>query len=200
MAPLQLTLLGVGAMRSPRYRPAGLIVEHAGDRVLLDGGNGGPVAEPLSAWLTTDERAELMPVIRRRARAFGLEVAVRQVDSGALRIVPHPVVHTSHPTWGYLIRVHGRTAAWAPEFWEFPAWAAGVDLMFAEAAGWRRPIRFAGGVGGHAAALDVAENARRMGVRRLVFAHIGRLTIRALDAGERPPFGEIGHDGQSFEL
>jgi len=34
-----------------------------------------------------------------------------------------------------------------PEFLEFPSWAAGADLMFAEAAGWARPIRFAKGTG-----------------------------------------------------
>ncbi len=46
--------------------------------------------------------------------------------------------------------------------------------MFAEAAGWARPIRFAKGTGGHAPALEVAEQVARHGVRRLVFAHIGR--------------------------
>ena len=51
---------------------------------------------------------------------------------------------------------------------------AGADPMFADAAGWARPIRFAKGTGGHAPALEVAEQAARHGVRRLVFAHIGR--------------------------
>jgi hypothetical protein len=69
---------------------------------------------------------------------------------------------------------------------------AGADLMFAEAAGWARPIRFAKGTGGHAPALAVAEQAARHRVRRLVFAHIGRPAIAALDAGLVPPFGEIG--------
>jgi ribonuclease BN (tRNA processing enzyme) len=91
-------------------------------------------------------------------------------------------------------------AVWAPEFWRFPAWAAGVDLMLAEAARWSRPIAFRGGTGGHAAALDVAREAQRRGVKRLVFAHVGRPTIRAQDAGERPPFGRVGHDGQVFAL
>lgn len=67
--------------------------------------------------------------------------------------------------------------------------------MFAEAAGWARPIRFARGTGGHAPALEVAEQAARHGVRRLVFAHIGRPAIAALDAGHVPPFGEIGTEG-----
>jgi hypothetical protein len=89
---------------------------------------------------------------------------------------------------------------WAPEFLEWPDWASHADLVFAEAAGWRRQIRFAHGTGGHAAALDVAADAIRSEVRRLVFAHIGRPTIRALDRRERPPFGEMGHDGQTFVL
>jgi hypothetical protein len=49
---------------------------------------------------------------------------------------------------------------WAPEFWEFPSWAQGADLMFAEAAGWDRPIRFAGRVGGHLDLVHVAEAAQ----------------------------------------
>jgi hypothetical protein len=48
----RLVLLGVGAMNSPRYRPAGLMVSWAGHRVMLDGGDG---ADPGA------------PVIRRRA-------------------------------------------------------------------------------------------------------------------------------------
>lgn len=72
--------------------------------------------------------------------------------------------------------------------------------MFAEAAGWNRPIRFAGGVGGHMALVDVAAAARAVGVRRLLFAHIGRPTIRAMDAGLAPPFGEWGREGERFAL
>ena len=51
------------------------------------------------------------------------------------------------------------SAVWAPEFWAFPAWAAGVDLMFADAAGWGRAIRFTHGAGGHMPALQVAGQA-----------------------------------------
>jgi hypothetical protein len=89
---------------------------------------------------------------------------------------------------------------WAPEVFEFPRWAHGVGLMFAEAAGWERPIRFAGGVGGHLHVPAVAEAARRHRVGRLVFAHIGRPTIRAMDRGERPAFGEFARDGQVFRV
>ena len=75
-----------------------------------------------------------------------------------------------------------------------------ADLMFADAAGWAHPIRFAHGTGGHAAALAVAEQARAQRVGRLVFAHIGRPTIRAIDAGQKAPFGEFGADGASYTL
>jgi hypothetical protein len=67
--------------------------------------------------------------------------------------------------------------------------------MFAEAASWARPIRFAKGVGGHAPVVAVADQAVRHRVRRLVFAHIGRPAIAALHAGLVPPFGEVGTEG-----
>ena len=147
-------------------------------RVAFDGGPGAEPAGPLAAWLVTDERAELIRELRRLAAAHGLVPAVSAFHAGGLTITPRPVVHTSHPACGYLIEAGGGRTAWAPEFLEFPSWAAGADLMFAEAAGWARPIRFAKGTGGHAPALEVAEQAARHGVRRLVFAHIGRPSPR----------------------
>jgi hypothetical protein len=187
-------------MNSPRYLPAGLLIEHDGRRLVIDGGAELVPGRSPEAWLVTDEHAELIALLRRRARAAGAPIGVADVQWDDVTIVHHPVAHTSHPTFGYLIAGAGRVAGWAPEFWQFPDWAGGLDLLFAEAAGWRSPIRFRGGVGGHAAALTVADEARRRGVRRLVFAHIGRPTIRAIDAGERPPFGEFGQDGQRFTL
>lgn len=83
-----------------------------------------------------------------------------------------------------LRKLAGRQSVWAPEFYRFPRCA---DVMFAEAASWSWPIRFAGAVGGHAAALDVAKSARRAKVRRLVFAHVGRPALRALTAAKRFP-------------
>jgi hypothetical protein len=191
----RFTLLGVGAMNSPRSAPAGLLVEQGRVRVVIDGGPGADPAGPLAAWLVTDERAELIRELRRLAAAHGLVPAVSAFHAGGLMIMPLAVVHTSHPAYGYLIEADGKRTAWAPEFLVFPSWAAGADLMFAEAAGWARPIRFAKGTGGHAPALEVAEQAARHGVRRLVFAHIGRPAIAALDAGHVPPFGEIGTEG-----
>jgi hypothetical protein len=197
---LRFTLLGMGAMNSPRYSPAGLLAEHGAARVAIDGGPGAEPAGPVAAWLVTDEHAELIAGLRRLAAARGLVPHVGSYASGGLVVTPHPVVHTSHPTFGYLITAAGRTVAWAPEFLEFPGWAAGSDLMFADAAGWARPIRFARGAGGHDAALTVAGEAARHGVRRLVFAHIGRPTIAAIDAGQVPPFGEFGTDGARYIL
>src|SRR6266480_4230774 len=112
-------------------------------------------------WLVTDEHSELRRELRALSAARGLVAAVAAVSIGELAIEPHPVAHTSHPTWGYLLRLAAASAARAPEFCIFPAWAAGADLMFADAAGWNRPIRFARGAGGHMAALDVADQARQ---------------------------------------
>jgi hypothetical protein len=194
----RFTLLGVGAMNSPRYSPAGLLVEYGPVRVAIDGGPGAAPAGPPSAWLVTDERAELIRELRRLAAAYGLSPAVRAYNASGLAITPQPVVHTSHPAYGYLIEASAARVAWAPEFLEFPSWAAGADLMFAEAAGWARPIRFAKGAGGHAPVLEVAGQAARHGIRRLVFAHIGRPTITALEKGLVPPFGEIGTEGATY--
>lgn len=182
-------------MKSPRYRPAGLLVACDGARVMLDGGPGAVARGRLDAWLVTDEHCELMASLRRLAGQRQLNPAVARFEHGSLSIVPRRVTHTSHPAFGYLIRTPRKVIVWAPEFLRFPRWARGADLMFAEAAGWSRPIRFAGGAGGHAAALDVARRARRAGVRRLVFAHVGRPTIRALEQGQALPFGELGREG-----
>ena len=197
---LRLTVLGVGAMNSPRYAPAGLLVEHGTIRVAIDGGPGAAPGGQLKAWLVTDERAELIRDLRQLAAAQGLVPRASDYAANGIRFAAQPVVHTSHPTFGYAIEAAGRRVVWAPEFLEFPSWAAGADLMFADAAGWARPIRFAHGAGGHAAALAVAEQARIQHIGRLVFAHIGRPTIRAIDAGQATPFGEFGADGASYIL
>jgi hypothetical protein len=40
---IRLTLLGAGAMNSPVYAPAGLLIEYGRDRIMIDGGK---TAEP----------------------------------------------------------------------------------------------------------------------------------------------------------
>ena len=195
---MQFVTLGVGAQASPRYAPAGLLVAHAGVRVMIDGGPGAIPRIKLDAWLVTDERSELITPIRRLAEKRGLIPYAGPFRRGGLHIMDRSVVHTSHPTCGYRIEGSGMTVVWAPEFYEFPRWARGAHLMFAEAAAWNRPIRFAGGVGGHLDVQAIAQAAKRHGIRRLVFAHIGRPTLRALDRGCRPSFGEFARDGQVF--
>jgi hypothetical protein len=195
---LRCILLGVGAMRSPRFAPAGLLVTLGRTRVMLDGGPGAVPGDGLDAWLVTDQRAELMAAIRRLARARGCEPGVRAFARDGLRIAPRPVRHTTHPAFGYDIHGGRCRAVWAPEFLEFPRWAAGARLMFAEAAAWNRRIWFAGRVGGHASVIEVCNAAMRHGVGRLVLAHLGRPTLAALDRGLRPPFGEIGREGRTY--
>jgi hypothetical protein len=197
---MRFVTLGVGAQRSPRHAPAGLLVSGAGIKVMIDGGPGAEPPHRLDAWLLTDEQAELASEIRRLAAVRGLVPRAADFARSSLAIERRLVRHTSHPTFGYRIRTDRRTVVWAPEFYVFPGWARGADLMFAEAAGWSRPIRFRGGVGGHLDVGAVADAARRSGVRRLVFAHIGRPTLRALSRGQRAPFGEFAHDGQTFLL
>ena len=167
---------------------------------MIDGGPGAEPSVPLDAWLMTDENAELMAQIRLLARQKGLQPYAGRFEKDGLVLINKPVVHTNHPSYGYVISVSGTTVAWAPEFFVFPAWTAGADLMFAEASGWDRSIRFARGVGGHLPVLAVSDAAHRHGVKRLVFAHIGRPTIRALDRGQKAPFGEFSEDGKRFRL
>jgi hypothetical protein len=196
----RFTLLGVGAMNSPRYAPAGLLIEHRTARVVIDGGPGAEPTGDLDAWLVTDLHAELIGAIRRLAQTHGLQPGIDSFEGIGISITPHPVVHTSHPTVGYLVVADAKRVGWAPEFFAFPAWTAGVDLLFAEAAGWDRPIRFAGRTGGHAPVLEVAQQALHYDVKHLVFAHIGRPTIAAIDTGRIPPFGEMGADGSVYSL
>lgn len=73
---LRLTLLGVGAMNSPRYGPAGLLVEYGNARVMIDGGPGAAPKRKLVGWLVTDERGELIREIRKLTRPRGLTPVV----------------------------------------------------------------------------------------------------------------------------
>lgn len=60
---IRLTLTGVGAMRSPRYAPAGLLLEREHVRLMFDGGPRSAPVGHLDAWLVTDEDAELIAEI-----------------------------------------------------------------------------------------------------------------------------------------
>jgi hypothetical protein len=124
---------------------------------------------------------------------------VGEFKANGLVIEPRPVVHTNHPAYGFEITCEGRRVVWAPEFWRFPEWAAGADLAFLEAAAWTRPIRFRGGVGGHAPVQRTSAEAAQARIGRAVFVHIGRPTIRAIDAGAAQGL-EFASDGQVFDV
>src|SRR5512142_2398455 len=158
---MRLVTLGVGAARSPRYHPAGLLVSHRGTRVIIDGGPDTVPKGRIDAWLLTDHHAELAAAIRRKARSQGLVARVARFYSGDLRIEPKPVVHTNHPAFGYEIRADRLRVVWAPEFFEFPPWARNADVLFAEASSWTRPILFRGKVGGHLDAVSVQLASRK---------------------------------------
>src|SRR5688500_16487251 len=100
-----VTLLGIGAAASPRYPPAGLLVEAGWERVMLAGSAGAEPDGHLDPWLVPDERAERMRSIRGLARGFDVEPAVKGFEARRLVIEPRPVAHTSHPAFGYSIRV-----------------------------------------------------------------------------------------------
>jgi hypothetical protein len=53
-----------------------------------------------------------------------------------------------------------------------------------------------GASGATPAAVTSALEARRLGLRGLVLAHLGRPTLRAVDADELPPFGEFGEEAR----
>jgi hypothetical protein len=79
-------------MKSPRYAPAGLLVEFGAHRVMLDGGPGAEPEGILNAWLVTDERGELMRDIRalgprQRLRALRRSLFIRQGRPGTLSFI-----------------------------------------------------------------------------------------------------------------
>ena len=88
--------------------PAGLLIERGHVRVAVDGGPGAEPDGPLAARLVTDQRAESSPrsAAGRGARARPPRPAAAETGS-----TPHPIVHTSHPTCGYLIEASG--PAWS---------------------------------------------------------------------------------------
>lgn len=79
----RLVLLGVGAMNSPRYRPAGLLVSWTGHRVMLDGGgcaDPGPLP-PARARPPRPPRAGLVTRCRKSQVKVG-DKRIGQFDKG----------------------------------------------------------------------------------------------------------------------
>ncbi|GAA2402717.1 hypothetical protein GCM10010191_07830 [Actinomadura vinacea] len=177
----RLILLGVGAAGSPRFAPAGLLIEYGHTRVGIDGGAGSEPPETVDAWLVREGGAHAD--LRRIARETGMcEPAVAPFRHGPLHVDPLPA---GAGVYGYRIVSGHRTAVWAPEFTAFPDWAGHADLAFA-------------GTGPDLAATAAA--ARRLEVRRLVFVLLGGPVLAALDAGTDPPFGEWGEEGGQYRM
>jgi hypothetical protein len=116
---IRLTLLGVGAMNSPVYAPAGLLIEYGRVRIMIDGGKWEEPKGKLSAWLVSYAKSELARELRIETRARGLEPQVEKYGAETLLIEPMPVVHTSHPTYGYLIKIPGAKIVWRLGFSSF---------------------------------------------------------------------------------
>ena len=90
-------------MNSPRYAPAGLLIEQGRVRVAIDGGPGAEPAGPLAAWLVTDERAEL---IRENLGSGALQRGVR-VNRRPVRFCARP-----RPAPGRQVAMGKRAALW----------------------------------------------------------------------------------------
>ncbi|SEF60669.1 hypothetical protein SAMN04489712_101571 [Thermomonospora echinospora] len=187
-------LLGVGTARSPRFAPAGLLVEYGHVRVGLDGGPGSEPPENVDAWLVRDEDDPLQPGRVRLAAEEGMARPVTgSFHQGTLHVEPLPVRCGERRMHGYRIAVGRRVAVWAPEFTEFPPWAEGADLVFADATAWDAGAE---GTGAPASVPTV----RWLGVRRLVFARLGEAAYGAVDSGRAPPFGEWGEEGRKYRI
>jgi len=150
--------------------------------------------------LVTDERGELRAALRRLAAQRGRTPAATTYVGGGLDVVPRPVAHTSHPTYGYAIRAGSRLVVWAPEFWTFPEWAAGADLMFAEPpAGTGRSVSAVVRAGTRPCCVP-PPTPRRPAYAGWCTRTSAGPSLRAIDAGLVPPGGEWGEPGRTYRL
>lgn len=178
-------LLGVGAAGSARFAPAGLLLEYGHVRVGFDGGPGSEPAEIIDAWLVSDAGGPLQQERHRIARETGMpEPAVGPYEHPPLHIEPMPTA-AAH---GYRITIGHRFAVWAPAFAQFPEWAGGADLMFADGTGDRRRLA------------EVTAAAQQRLVRRLVLVPVGEVAIESVDGARPPPYGEWGEEGRAYRL
>jgi hypothetical protein len=181
-----LILLGIGAADSPRFAPVGLLLEYGHIRVGIDGGPGSEPPENIDAWLVRDDHGPLQGELRRIARETGMpEPAVVSFQHGPLTIEPIPV---ADPVCGYRIGIGHHDAAWVPEAAGLPAWTEGMDLVFAD--GSRD--------GPHSQ--ELGRTAKRLRVQRLVFVRLGPAALAAVDAGDRPAYGEWGEEGRKYRM
>jgi uracil-DNA glycosylase family 4 len=209
-AELHAVTVGTGAMESPSRKDACLLVTDGGVALIFSAGPSILVedieryAENVDAVFVTDpDDAYEMRGARQLAEDLEAPLITPERDGqrwayGDFRVTAKQVVHTNHPAYGFLIEHGGRKLAWAPEFYQPPDWIKGCDAAFLEAAAWDRPITFAGGVGGHAAALDTLRWLKGKDVGQAVFVHVGRPTERAIEQGNVPTDMHVSEDGEEF--
>lgn len=99
---LTLVMVGVGAAASPRFAPAGLLVEFGKSRVLIDGSPTNFPDGRFDAWLVTDEHSELIAAIRRqgiKAMDAGLKPAFGEFgqDGQTYRLKPAHEAKAAEP-------------------------------------------------------------------------------------------------------
>jgi hypothetical protein len=153
-------------MNPPRHRPAGLLMKWSGHRVMFDGGGEatpGRAARRLARRDAPPNRCRTSRSTRALSTSTlgwlpGLAAASR---SGRCQpsapLTPRTATTSNYPGHRSFVLLSASTSLTG---------RAGVDLMFANAARWQRPISFAGAVGAEPACVPaVADAARRYGVR-----------------------------------
>lgn len=197
----KLILTGTGAMDSPR-KDESLLVSYKEHNVLIDAGKKIRAKDlpELDAILVCDDKSRYMNDAKRIGEAFDLVPEVGEFSADDLKIIPFPVKHTKHKTYGYRIEARGKKIIYAPEFYIFPSSEVkNADVAILEGSAWNKPITFVGGVGGHAAVLDSWKKAKKAGVKRIIFTHIGKPVERNLEEAKEVGI-EIGEDGQVIEI
>ena len=181
----RLYLLGTGVAGSLKRAPAGMLLEYGHARVGFDGGPGSEPPEHVHAWLICDPDDVAMPELRRMALHTGMPLPERKpYAKGVVRAEP---LETGRGTYGYRIECGHQLISWVPRADDFPDWAEGSELMFADGAEPERIQR-------------IAEAAKRRQVSRLVYARLGDVALALDAAGRAPPFGEWGEEGGLYRL
>ena len=197
-----IKFIGTGAMNSPR-KDESLFIDTGKYTVLIDAGKDikpGDIPKKPDLMIATDEESKNFAELKRLAKHFGSTIGTEdEYELGDLKIIRHPVKHTSHPTYGFEILYKGAKISYAPEFYTTPKWIDGSDLAILEGSAWSRPITFTGGVGGHAAILDTIEDLTKLKVKKVMFTHIGKPTEEAIKNGEADGV-PIAEDGMRISI
>lgn len=193
-----LYFVGTGALESPR-RGACLMVVSGRNAVLFDVGDDVQpkhlprVPDIILLTDPTENRKEA----ERLARAVGVEIAYGDWEAPDIKVKAFKVKHTGHDVYGYKVFVSDLVIAYVPEFWEFPAEAVrNADIGIFDGSAFDKPIRFAGGKGGHAPVTETLVNAFAANVKRIIFTHVGKPVEENLGMLQAAGV-EVAMDGQA---